>query len=120
MIFATAKSNLHAIRRIPLNPMFSQRSIVKYETVIWEKVELLCKGIATVKESGNILVLSNAFNALAGDVMAEYCFGFGYNHLESTEFSENFHSAFKAVSAFGHVALQFPFIHSVIFRKESS
>jgi len=60
------------------------------------------------------LVLSNAFSAYAGDVITEYCFGFCYNHLESLEFKDNFHPAFMAVSAFGHLALQYPLMHPIM------
>jgi cytochrome P450 len=113
MTFTTAKSDLHSIRRTPLNPMFSKRSIAKFEPVIQHKVELMCNRIAASKETEDILNLGNAFNAYAGDVITEYCFGFCYNHLESAGLKDNFHPAFMAVSAFGHLALQFPLMHPV-------
>lgn len=113
MTFTTAKSDLHAVRRSPLNPMFSKRSIAKFEPVIKDKVDLIVKGITKAKTNGDVLVLSNAFNAFAGDVITEYCFGFCYNHLESPGFKDNFHPAFMAVSAFGHLAMQFPLMHPV-------
>jgi hypothetical protein len=113
MTFTTAKSDLHAIRRAPLNPMFSKRSIAKFEPVIREKLELMCKEISRYKETGEILVLSNAFNAFAGDVITQYCFGFSYNQLESPGFKENFHRAYMAASEFSHLAFQFPIIHPV-------
>lgn len=113
MTFTTAKSDLHAIRRAPLNPMFSKRSIVKFEPVIREKIGLMVKGINEAKNNGEILTLSNALNAFAGDVITEYCFGFCYNHLESPGFKDNFHPAFLAVSAFGHLVMQFPLMHPV-------
>ncbi|CZR51378.1 related to cytochrome P450 CYP3/CYP5/CYP6/CYP9 subfamilies [Phialocephala subalpina] len=114
MTFTTAKSDLHAIRRAPLNPMFSKRSIAKFEPVIRDKVELMVKGITKAKNNGDVLVLSNAFDAFAGDVITEYCFGFCYNHLESAGFKDNFHPAFMAVSAFGHLAMQFPLMHPIM------
>ncbi|KAH7417587.1 putative cytochrome P450 [Cadophora sp. MPI-SDFR-AT-0126] len=98
MTFTTAKSDLHAIRRAPLNPMFSKRSIANFEPVIQQKVELMCKCISDFKETGEALVLSNAFNAYA----------------ESTGFKENFHRAFMAVGAFGHLALQFPLMNPIM------
>ena len=73
----------------------------------------MCKCMSNFKETGEALVLSNVFNAYAGDVITEYCFGFCYKHLESPGFKENFHRAFMAVSAFGHLALQFPMMHPV-------
>jgi len=93
--------------------MFSKRSIAKFEPVIIDKVELMVKGISEAKNTGEVLVLSNAFSALAGDVITEYCFGFCYNHLDSPGFKNNFHPAFMAVSAFGHLAMQFPLMHPV-------
>ncbi|KAG0647531.1 Cytochrome P450 monooxygenase [Hyphodiscus hymeniophilus] len=105
---STAKSDLHAIRRAPLNPMFSKRSITKFEPVIKEKVELLSKAIAAYREDGRLLILSDAFNAFAGDVIATYCFGFSYNHMESPDFIDNFHPAYEAVRKFAHLALHFP------------
>lgn len=114
MTFTTAQSDLHAIRRAPLNPMFSKRCIAKFEPVIQEKIDLMCRRISGFKETGGALILSNAFNAYAGDVITEYCFGFCYKQLESPGFKEeNFHRAFMAVSAFGHLALQFPMMHPV-------
>jgi hypothetical protein len=93
--------------------MFSKRSIAKFEPVIRDKVELMVRGITEAKNTGDVLVLSNAFNAYAGDVITEYCFGFCYNHLESPGFKDNFHPAFMAVSATGHLAMQFPLLHPV-------
>ncbi len=113
MVFTTIKSDLHAIRRAPLNPMFSKRSIAKFEPFIKEKVELMCKGIVATKENGNVLNLVDAFSAFTGDVVMEYCFGFCDNHLESPGFKVNFHQALVNISAFGALAVQFPMIHPV-------
>ncbi|KAI0401910.1 putative cytochrome P450 [Xylaria palmicola] len=105
---STVRSDLHALRRAPLNPMFSKRSITKFEPVIKQKVELLSKRIASYTDSGRVLVLNNAFNAFSGDVIASYCFGFCWNQLDSIDFRENFHPAYEAVRKFAHLGLQFP------------
>lgn len=113
MTFTTANSDLHALRRAPLNPMFSKRSIAKFEPVIHEKVALLCDGILKAKKNGDFIGLSDGFNAFGGDVIMEYCFGFCYDHLKSPEFKENFHLAFVAVGASGHLAVQWPMLYPV-------
>lgn len=113
MTFTTSKSDHHAIRRAPLNPMFSKRSIAKFEPVIKDKVELMCKAIRAHSETGEVLVLSDAFSAFSGDVITEYCFGFCYNHLESPGFKENFHPTFMALAKFSHLVLQFPLVFPV-------
>jgi cytochrome P450 len=110
---STVKSDLHSIRRAPLNPMFSKRNITKFEPIVHEKVELLSSGIAAYKGSGRVLSLNNAFNAFAGDVIASYCFGFSYDQLESPDFHDNFHSAYEAVRKFAHFGLQFPMVFIV-------
>jgi len=78
--------------------------------VVQEKVELLCAGITTSKEKEEVLVLTNAFSALAGDVAMEYSFGFSYNHLEIPGFREHFHYAFMALGSIGGLTLQFPWM----------
>ncbi|KAI1258580.1 putative cytochrome P450 [Xylariaceae sp. FL1019] len=105
---STVKSDLHAIRRAPLNPMFSKRSITKLEPVIKEKVELLSQKLAAFKNTAKVIVMNNAFNAFSGDVIASYCFGFSWDQLESTNFEDNFHDAYEAVRKFAHLGLQFP------------
>lgn len=110
---STVSSHLHAIRRAPLDPMFSKRSITKFEPIVHEKVELLSKGIASYKDNGRVLSFNSAFNAFAGDVIASYCFGFSYHQLESPDFHDNFHSAYEAVRKFAHFGLQFPSVFIV-------
>ncbi|KAI0866422.1 putative cytochrome P450 [Xylaria cubensis] len=111
---STVRADLHAIRRAPLNPMFSKRSITKLEPVIREKVDLLSKKLAAFKNSAKAVVINDAFNALSGDVIASYCFGFSWNQLESTNFEENFHSAYEAVRKFAHLGLHVPIMFIVL------
>lgn len=111
--FTTSKHDLHALRRGALNPFFSKRNIGEFQSVIREKVELLCKNIAKCKSNGKEFRLNIAFSAFAGDVITQYALGMCYDHLDSPGFTESFHEAFMAVSEFGHVALQFPWVHPV-------
>ncbi|KAE9364717.1 cytochrome P450 [Stipitochalara longipes BDJ] len=74
----------------------------------------MVKGITKAKNNSGVLVLSSAFDAFAGDFTTEYCFGFCYNHLESDRFKDNFHPGFMVVSAFGHLAMQFPLMRPII------
>lgn len=77
------------------------------------KADYIVREISEYEGTGTILTIGNAFCAFAGDAITEYCFGFSYEHIRSKNFEDNFHEAFMAVSAFGHVALQFPWIHKV-------
>lgn len=109
-IFTTSKHELHKLRKSALNPLFSKRSIVNFQPIIREKLQILCGKFAQYTEDGRILPIGEAFSAFAGDIITQYSFGFCYNHLESPNFSESFHEAFLAVSAFSATSLQFPWI----------
>lgn len=112
---STVKSDLHAVRRAPLNPMFSKRSITEFEPIVHQKVELLSRRIGEYVGNDKVLAMNCAFNAFAGDVIASYCFGFSYDQLESDGFGENFHAAYEAVRKFAHFGLQFPSVFVVSF-----
>jgi len=59
------------------------------------------------------LVISRAWSAYAGDIVTQYSFGFNYHNVDIDDFKEPFNDAFLAVSEFGHIALQFPWITPV-------
>lgn len=112
-MFTTSSHELHKLRRGALSPMFSRRSIVKFQPVIREKVEILCKNMTKFGQDGKVVDMKKAWSAFAGDVICQYSFGYSYDHLESRDFNEGFHDAFMAVSEFGHIALQFPWVTPV-------
>lgn len=93
--------------------VFSKRSILDFQPVIQQKIDLMCEKFAPYKGDGQILNLVNAFSAFAGDIICQHSFVFCYNHLESPNFEDNFHAAFMAGGKFGHVALQFPWVTQV-------
>ncbi|KAF1814179.1 cytochrome P450, variant [Eremomyces bilateralis CBS 781.70] len=109
-IFTTSDQALHRLRRSALNPMFSKRAIGQFEPFVRGKVDFFCDRIAKYKGTGEVLAVNKLWNAYAGDVITEYSFGFNYDHLASEDFKETFHDAFMAVSEFGHIALQFPWV----------
>ncbi|KAJ9616826.1 hypothetical protein H2200_000545 [Cladophialophora chaetospira] len=113
-VITTADSALHRRRRAALNPFFSKRSILEFQPVIREKVELFSRKVSEYKDKDAPMVLSDAFPAFAGDIITEYSFGICYDHLDSPDFSESFHAAFMAVGEFGHVAVQFPWFHPLL------
>ncbi|OCK79946.1 cytochrome P450 [Lepidopterella palustris CBS 459.81] len=113
-VFATTSHALHRMRRGALNPMFSKRQIVNFQPTILEKLNLFCDRIAAFKKSGEPMSLSDGFCAFTGDVVMEYAFGFCYDHIKSPGFSENMGTAFRAGNKFGHTAVQFPWIYSIM------
>lgn len=119
-VFTTSDPTLHKTRRVPLNYMFSRKAILGFESAVQKKLDIMTRGLKRFHETGAVCKISEAFSAFAGDVVTQYSFGFDYDHLSLEDFSDSFHDAFMAVSAFGHVALQFPWMHSVLNRLPDS
>ncbi|KAK4505824.1 hypothetical protein PRZ48_003789 [Zasmidium cellare] len=113
-VFTTSDPTLHKIRRIPLNYMFSRKAILGFESAVQAKMDIMTRGLKRFHETGAVCKISEAYSAFAGDVVTQYSFGFDYDHLSLEGFPDSFHDAFMAVSAFGHVALQFPWMHSLL------
>ena len=59
--------------------------------------------------------MHKVWDAYATDMITQYSFGFNYGHMESEGFQKSFHDAFMAVSEFGHIALQMPWITPVSY-----
>ncbi|PIA99137.1 Trichodiene oxygenase [Cercospora beticola] len=119
-VFTTSDPTLHKVRRAPLNYMFSRKAIINFEPVVRKKLDIFCRGLEKFRETGSVCNMTEAFSAYAGDVVTNYCFGYDYDHLSLDGFTDSFHDAFMAVSAFGHVALQFPWMHSLLNRLPDS
>jgi cytochrome P450 len=112
-IFTTSSHDLHRLRRAPLNSLFSKRSIVNFQPVIREKIEILMTNIAKFGANGAVVDMKKAWSAFAGDVVCQYAFGYTYDHLQSEGFNEGFHDAFMAASEFGLLAMQLPWLDRV-------
>jgi hypothetical protein len=58
------------------------------------------------------------WSAFACDVVTTYAFGYNNDQVGSEDFKDNLHEAFLALSEFGHLALQFPWITPVNHRNQ--
>ena len=94
---------------------FSRRAILEQEELVQQKAQVLCNGFDRLRESGSIFRVTNAFAAFAGDVISQYSFGFSYGQTECYDngWIDNFHDAYISLSAFGHTAVQFPWLNPV-------
>lgn len=108
--FTTGPADLHAIRRGPLNNLFSRARIVQLESVVREKVNILLKHIREYERTGKPFILSRGYMALAGDLVMRYCFGMDYDHLNSKDFEVTLAEPFMAACKSSPVALQFPIV----------
>jgi cytochrome P450 len=67
-IFTTSKHDLHRLRKSAPNPVFSKRSILKFQPIIRDYTEILCRKFAQYKENDQVLPIGKAFSAFAGDI----------------------------------------------------
>lgn len=114
-VFTTASDDLHRIRRGALNPLFSRARTLGLQTIIRDKISTLLARICTYKETGAPLPLNQAFMALTGDVIMQYCFSVNYGHLDTPDFTTTLHEPFMAASISGHLSLQFPIVPKLLF-----
>jgi hypothetical protein len=110
-IATTESRNLHRLRRAPLMPFFSKRSVNALEPGIVEKVEQLCTGVEGFMRRGEVLDIGIASTALTLDVITEYCFSKGWNCLDDPNFSPQWKRAMTGLFEPVPVTKQFPQIN---------
>lgn len=93
--FGTSNHDLHRMRREPFNSMFSKRHIHTFEAVIDERLQTLLRIFIGYKESGKAIPLDLAFCAYSQDVICEFAFARSFHSIESPEFSDTLHDAYK-------------------------
>ncbi|KAI9714885.1 MAG: hypothetical protein M1820_000174 [Bogoriella megaspora] len=102
------------VRRTVLNPFFSRRSVVGFQPLIREKVELLCSQLAKYREGSESVNLIDAFATFSCDVITDYCFGFCNEQLRSPDFKDNLHTPFYALTEFGQLVAHFPWLGPLV------
>lgn len=93
-IFGTVEHDHHRVRRTPINPFFSKKSITAIEPLIQSKVDLLCAALGEYAPSGNDekragkeIELGVAYMSLTLDIISHYAFGKSYGLLSLPGFS---------------------------------
>ncbi|KUJ23231.1 putative cytochrome P450 [Mollisia scopiformis] len=91
--FSTTSHAPHRKRRAALNPFFSTASVNTLQPVISQKVQQFLDRIRSFRDSGEVLVISDAFAAFANDVVNEYSFSNSQNRVAHPTFDPDFHHA---------------------------
>lgn len=108
--------HLHRLRRAPLNPFFSKKSITDKEPQIRDKVEHLCRRLAAAAATGAVVRLDVAFTALTMDIITDFAFGARTRHLDEPDFGLLWKDAIVSQSANGVFLRQFPWLWPVLER----
>lgn len=108
--FGSVPHNEHRMRRAPLNPYFSKRSVAKLEPMIKSVVEKLCARLRGFQQSKEPVNLRHAFAALTMDVVTDYAFAKSTNCLDQPDFAPMWPEAVDSVSEQSHLNKQFPWL----------
>ncbi|KAI7493665.1 hypothetical protein KC367_g8477 [Hortaea werneckii] len=111
-MFSVADAGYHRMLRAPLNPL----AIIDQQSLVQEKCNTMLEGMTRLKYIGTVFKVTDAFAAFAGDVISQYSFGFSYGQVNNYEtgWPQNFHDAYLSLGAFGHVAVQNPWVNNLL------
>ncbi|OAX85369.1 hypothetical protein ACJ72_00258 [Emergomyces africanus] len=70
----TASHELHRIRRSPLNPFFSKKSVNDLFLVMCRPIHILCKRLEQAHKTGETLNMKYMYAAVTLDIIKDYCF----------------------------------------------
>ena len=77
----------HRMRREPLQPFFSRRSILSLEPLITAKVDRLSERLTEYYQAKRPINLSTAFVALTVDIISQCCYADSFDYLEVDDFA---------------------------------
>jgi hypothetical protein len=125
--FGTIDHAHHRLRRAPLGPFFSKRSVLKLEPLIKSSIEKLCGRLNEFRQTKEPVNLRYAFNAMNLDMydtellsprmtmltfysITDYTFGKSFNCLDEPDFAYVWADIVDSISRQTHTNKQFPFI----------
>ena len=91
--FSTPSHDYHKMRRGAVSLFFSKRRIMDYQSMIRSKLKKLIEKLATYNGTDRVVRLDRAFTAFAGDVVDQFSFARSFDHLDSPDFTKNYHNA---------------------------
>ncbi|KAM5349174.1 hypothetical protein ACJ41O_008997 [Fusarium nematophilum] len=84
--------DLHRIRRKPLDPFFSRRTIQNYETMIVDECKLLDDRLKSLKGSGTVVNMEHVYAAITGDVIGKISVMNPPSFVTDPDFSPGWHA----------------------------
>jgi cytochrome P450 len=102
---ATIPHEHHRKRRAPLSPYFSKARVRQLEPVIQSGLKKLMSRIETSRRVGEVIPLTLAYQAMASDIITEYCFGTSTNNLDKEDYNKEFYMANHSLFEIAHLLL---------------
>ena len=83
----TVNHQLHRLRRGAIDPYFSKRNVLQFESVIEAKTKSLCEVVTRYQAARKPMNLTSTLLATTMDIITEYAFADCYNLLDDEELS---------------------------------
>ena len=90
-VFATVTQELHRIRRAPLAPFFSTKSVQLLEPAVQSVVDELASRLRDLQGTDGVVNVIHMYCALTLDVISKYTFGRAYGVVNSPDFAAHWH-----------------------------
>ena len=111
---ATARHDMHRMRRGAMNRYFSKESVRRLEPILQSNFQVLLQKLAEYKGSTMPLNVNLPFSAFTSDIITEYCFGKSHRWLEKPAFNDKFIEMMASVHEMAASAKQFAFLMPLI------
>lgn len=109
-MLGTVNHEHHRLRRAPLSPFFSKRSVANLEPMIRGRVERMAERLTDAQKDGSVVNLGHMYAALTMDIITEYSYAKSYNCLDAPDFMRQWPDTIDAVSRASHLNKQFPWL----------
>ena len=119
-ILTTFPHHLHKMRRDPLNPLFSKRTVNEYAGFIQSCVTKLCTRFDEFHVCQQPIELQVAYSALTLDMITLYCLGRSYGSLEKADFDPQLGRGIASGGELRLLLKQFPWILKIFALLPSS
>lgn len=119
-ILTTFPHHLHKMRRNPLNPLFSKRTVKEHAGSVQLCVTKLCARFDEFHVSQQPIGLQAAYSALTLDMITLYCLGRSYGSLEKADFDPQLGRCIASGGELRLLLKQFPWILKIFALLPSS
>ncbi|CAG8955073.1 hypothetical protein HYFRA_00007087 [Hymenoscyphus fraxineus] len=109
--FGTVSHEQHRVRRRAMNPFFQYGNILRFEPVIREKLNKLCRRIDEYRASGlGAMPMRIVYMSYATDVITSFAFNYSWDHLDSSDFNPWWWQTTQSTAAMTKWTKQFPWL----------
>ncbi|PGH03869.1 hypothetical protein GX51_03857 [Blastomyces parvus] len=101
-VIGTASHELHRIRRSPLNPYFSKKSVNDLFLVMCRPIMIICKRLDEACKTGETINMKYIYAAVTLDIINDYCFARSPENVLKPDFGRK---SFDDVDSFAAISL---------------